>query len=191
MTDKQKNWIISIDKFLEVNSENWVRFDGEEAKEVFPELFSPRVQKYRLKTSVFGFEEGTIWINTDNKHICYKEYKLPLKHFSNFLFYFEIIRDEPTGYVKDINLPEGSSEVISDKPAPITGKLLSRITSMLHDDSCFPYRGKIDVNLDGSFGGYRAQGSLCLTAQSSIPFSDISNIKKALEGYLEIKLIRK
>lgn len=188
MTDKQKNWIRNIDKFVEANSENWVRFDDEEVREVFPELFSPRVKKYRLKMDTLGFEKGTIWIVIDGKDICYKDYKFPLKNFSNFMVYFEEVHDGCEMIdVKDINLPEGASENVSGKPAQITGTLLSRITSMHHDHR-FPYQGEINVSLDGSFGEYRAEGSLRLTGHSSIPAADIINLKKALEGYLEVTL---
>ena len=170
MTDKQKDWIRSIGRFLEASSINQLTFNGEKPQEVFPDLFKPAVQKYRLKMDVMGFEKDTIWIIVDGLHVCYKEYKLPLKNFHNFMVYFETVCDEPV-------------------PAPIIGKLLSRITSIHHDHRT-PFQDKIDINLDGSLGAYRAQGSLYLTGLSTSA-TDIDKIKEALEGYLEVKLLRK
>ena len=172
LVSKQKNWIKDVDKFLEANSENWVRFDGEDAREVFPEIYfsKPRVQKFKLKMDILGFEKDTIWIAIDGLNIFYKDYKLPLKNFRNFMVYFEEVRDEP------------------EVKQPMTGVLQSRVTSVDHNPIS-PFKSIVNVHLDGSFGEFRAQGSLQLIGQSYINIGDLEKLQKIINGIMQVKLI--
>lgn len=193
MTDKQKNWIRNIDKFVEANSENWVRFDDEEVRQVFPELFSPMVKKYRLKMDVMGFEKGTIWIVIDGKDICYKDYKFPLKNFSNFMVYFEEVHDGCEMIdVKDINLPEGASENVFGKPAPITGTLHTKVTSASTQPFPIVEVKRRILTVDGSIGLFRAQGNIEITSFGDAAFHKRTEHQlNSLDGVMEVKLISK